>query len=267
MSIIASIKVYDGLVLAADSMTTIIGEDVSSGIKGVVKTYEFSNKLFQFKSLPVGLLTYGIGNIAQRSIESLLSEFMRKYDEIRGNTSENEHKIENITQRLLDFLRGVYKDFFKEIPEENMPKLGVLVGGYSPYSVFAEEWEFILPNFDEIKLVRSTDNFGASWRGVGIPFTRLFRGIDPRAEVFLKNEGVSDDLLKKLHHSFESPIIFDGMPVQDAVDLAEFIIETTIGLSRFEIGTPSCGGPIDIAVILPDIKFEWIQKKKLRGQL
>ncbi|NQS97486.1 MAG: hypothetical protein HQ591_03445 [candidate division Zixibacteria bacterium] len=265
MSIIASIKVYDGLVLAADSMTTIIGEEVSSGIKGVVKTYEFSNKLFQLKSLPVGLLTYGIGNIAQRSIESLLNEFMRKYDEIRGNTSENKHKIENITQRLLDFLRGVYKDFFKEIPEENMPKLGVLVGGYSPDSVFAEEWEFILPNFDEIKLVRSTDNFGASWRGIVIPFTRLYRGIDPRTEQLLIKEGVSPDIVKKAHYAFESPIIFDGMPVQDAIDLAKFIIETTIGLSRFEAGPPSCGGPIDIAVILPDKQFKWIQKKELRS--
>jgi len=42
------------------------------------------------------------------------------------------------------------------------------------------------------------------------------------------------------------------MPLKDAVDLAEFIVELTIKYERFADKIPTCGGPIDILVITKD---------------
>lgn len=265
MSIITSVKVYDGLVIAADSMTQIVGEDHETGEKSIIKTYKFAKKLFQISDLPVALATYGIGNIGTRSIESLLFGFCRKNYNDNKNIQTGQGKVKEIAKCLLNYFKEQYEKLFDKYSSENKPILGFYVGGYSPDSPYAEDWEFILPDFEDIREVRPIDHFGASWRGTTLPFTRLYRGIDPRGEQLLISEGVSEDTVKKLHTAFESPIIFDGMPVQDAIDLAKFIVETIIGLSRFEIGPQTCGGPLDIAVILPDRKFTWIQQKSLEG--
>ena len=50
------------------------------------------------------------------------------------------------------------------------------------------------------------------------------------------------------------------MPVQDAIDLTTFILETTIGASRFLAGSPACGGPLWVAVITKQGGFKWIER-------
>jgi hypothetical protein len=46
MSIVVSVKVHDGLVLGAESMTQLWGSD-AQGNSGIVKTFEHAQKLFQ----------------------------------------------------------------------------------------------------------------------------------------------------------------------------------------------------------------------------
>lgn len=53
-------------------------------------------------------------------------------------------------------------------------------------------------------------------------------------------------------------IVFDGMPVQDAVNFAAFIVRTTIGMATFEAGSPTCGGPLQVATIFQETGFEWV---------
>jgi hypothetical protein len=62
-------------------------------------------------------------------------------------------------------------------------------------------------------------------------------------------------------HVSELPLVFDGMPLQDAVDFANFAIQLTIGTFRFALGPPICGGDVDIAVITP-AAFHWAQRKQ-----
>ena len=259
MSIIASVKVYDGLVLAADSMTNIYGQDVATGQTGIVIAYEYAQKIFQLASLPIIVATYGIGNIGTRSIESLLFEFSKEYEEDNARNK----KVKHAANALLEFLKKRYYEIFDENQINNNPTLGFYIGGYSPDSIYAEDYEFVFPSLEEVKEVREADHFGASWRGISIPFTRLFRGIDPRYEDSLIKNGVEEELVKNLHKAFESPFVFNGMPVQDAIDLASFIVGTTIGLARFEAGPVTCGGPVDIAVAHPNGTFQWIKRKKL----
>jgi len=266
MSIIASVKVYDGLAIAADSMTQILGVESESGPIGVVKQYQYARKIFQLSDLTIAVATYGIGNIGSRSIESLLLEFSKLYVNHFGQAKSLAINIKDNTETLFNFIKEKYNDAFSILNLNEKPQLGFFVGGYSTNSPFAEEWEFVFPKSEDIREVRPKEQFGASWRGVSLPFTRLFRGIDPRIEQLLKSENIEESIINKIHSAVQSPIIFDGMPIQDAIDLSKFIVSTTIGLSRFEIGPQSCGGPIDIAVVLPNGKnsgFQWIQQKSL----
>jgi hypothetical protein len=251
MTICASVKVRDGLVLGTDSMTQIWGHDMS-GNRGIVKAYSNARKLFPICELPIGAITYGIGNLGPRSVQGFIRDFNSSYS--------GRDDVESVSQELYDFFNRAYRDQFGDTPGA---RLGFFVAGYSPDQPFPEEYEFQFPQDQEIQRVRPIDQFGASWRGVQLPFTRLYKGYDPRVIEDLKNIGVSEEAVREIVQKYESPVVYDGMPVQDAVNFTVFILETTIGLATLELGVPSCGGPLQIATVLPEAGFKWIKEPTL----
>jgi hypothetical protein len=254
LSIIASVKVYDGVVMGADSVTSITGS-TPAGLQ-FIKSYRHANKLFQIGGLPIAVGTYGAGNIGGRSIENYIREFSEKESKTTLDSTEA------LTKRLREFLLAPYQSTFGELPAAQQPVLGVYVGGYSPNNPLGEEWEFVLPQDSAPKAVRPATEFGASWRGISLPFTRLYRGFDPRIQARLRALGVEEQVIEQVKKELPNlPITFDGMPLQDAIDFVHFILSTTVYVSRFEVGVASCGGPLDIAMITP-YNFEWITKKK-----
>lgn len=55
------------------------------------------------------------------------------------------------------------------------------------------------------------------------------------------------------------------MPIQDAIDLAPYLVETTIGFIRFSVPRPKTGGgPIEIAAITKHEGFQWVQCRPVR---
>jgi len=248
MTICASVKVRDGLALGTDSMTQIWGQD-AAGNRSIVKTYSNARKLFRVGQLKLGIMTYGIGNLGPRSIQGLVRDFDPQALDVQG-----------VTQELYQFFSTAYEDHFgasREAP------LGFFVAGYSLNNPFAEQWEFLLPRDQEIRQVRPLDDFGGNWRGVEIPFTRLYHGFDPRMIGKLKQLGVQQEVIDQAIMQWQSPVVYDAMPVQDAIHFVVFILQTTIGMATFEVGAPSCGGPLQIAVVLPDKGFKWISRPSL----
>ena len=51
------------------------------------------------------------------------------------------------------------------------------------------------------------------------------------------------------------------MPLQDAIDLAIFLVDVTIRHSQFFPGAQVVGGPIEVAAISRHENFKWIQRK------
>jgi len=261
MTILASVKVRDGIALATDSMTQL-SKRLSDGNYTVVKNYANARKLFQIQDLPVGVMSWGVGNIGPRSIEGLILDFSRDMEKYITDMKS----VKNVAEGLLSFIKEVYDETHKESQIKKRPVLGFFLGGYSSKGQFAEEYEFLLPHKAKVKAVRPPDACGASWRGIIIPFQRLYQGVDPRILQELKSLGVQDDIIKKVFTSgkWNLPFVYDGMPVRDAVNHAKFILHTTIDTATFEAGTaPTCGGPLQVAVILPDYEWLWINKPSL----
>ena len=65
------------------------------------------------------------------------------------------------------------------------------------------------------------------------------------------------DALQNLLLGPNGNLIFcEFMPLKDAIDLSEFLVDVTIKYQRFQSKLATCGGPIDILVITKDyIKF------------
>jgi hypothetical protein len=256
VSIVATVKVYDGVVLGTESMTQVTSN--VTGTPTVIKAYEHARKLFRVGRLNVGVMTYGAGNLGNRSIESFLHEFSRNN---RALTSKD--SVEKIAARLADFIAAPYNAVHGSQEVRLRPILGCCVAGYSdgPDQHLASEWEFQLPEFPRPQPMRPEDHLGASWRGVAEPFSRLWFGIDPRFPGILESQGASKEVIEQIRAA-SAPLVtaatFDGMPVQDAIHFCKFIIQTTIGWAKYAAGTQSCGGPIRIAVITKSGGFEWV---------
>jgi hypothetical protein len=62
------------------------------------------------------------------------------------------------------------------------------------------------------------------------------------------------------------PLITEGMPLQDAIELAEFLVDTTIKYQRFSFDEKMVGGPIEIAAISKYEGFKWIKRKHYYSQ-
>ena len=56
-----------------------------------------------------------------------------------------------------------------------------------------------------------------------------------------------------------------AIPIQDALDLAQFLVDLTAKYSRYTPGYQSVGGPIDIAAITKHEGFKWVQRKHYFG--
>ena len=257
MTICASVKVRDGMALATDSMSQIQGLIGDTGQTTVVKTYSNARKLFQVGDRPIGVMSYGVGNIGIRSIQGLMREF---------SVSKATRNVETITKTLASFFREAYDEEYSASPKDEQPTLGFFIAGYSPGSPFAQEWEVVFPRDDAPKRVRADDAFGSSWRGISMPFSRLYMGFDPRIGQALAAVGLSNNDIHRVRqvlNQFKSQVVYDGMPIQDAVNFAAYIVRTTVGLATFEVGPPSCGGPLQVATILPDTGFEWVRQPTL----
>lgn len=267
MSVVATVKVYDGIVLGAESMTQLTAAVPGQAQPQLIKSYENAQKLFQVGEFPVGVLTYGIGNIGRRSIESFVHEFSRA-EKVRAPAPVD---VEQIALRFCAFMLNHYTPAFGALPPDQQPAMGFVVAGYSHDQHLASEWEFVLPQDTQPRRVRLQDDVGASWRGVGWPFSRLIFGVDPTLEQALIAEGATPQEIQRLRNvaqKIATGIAFDGMPLADAIGFCKFTIQTTIGWCAYAIGSPLCGGPIHVAVITPGAGFQWVTppRRYLEGE-
>ena len=271
MSIVITVKVGEGVVLVADSAGTIEGEVKGPGVqgRGILQTYYHAKKISHLGDYPIGTLTWGISHLGARNIES----FIKEYESTLPPAKEtDEYKVEDIAKGLCDFISSKYNQAFQSIKEKDQrPVLGFIICGYSSGKFLPEQYRRIFPVEEKIVPLRpdlpnGRPKFGANWYGVTDAVARLFLGFDPRLEDEFVKAGLEREQVRSTLRKFEYPVIFDGMPLQDAIDLAVFLASAAIWRSRFHVGAPTVGGDIDVAVITHR-GFEWVKRKKWKAEI
>lgn len=256
MTIAIAIKINNGLVLATDS-AAVIGE-VEENQTRVHHTYYNADKLFNLKKgESIGCLTWGAGSIGGISISTLTKDFR---DEIKDMDKIN---VKEIAEKFSDFL----KKFLKE--KDDKVDVGFLIAGYSNDNGHKPEMyniEIEKGNISKMRPFATEDTFSISWLGGEDYLSRLIIGVDPRIEAMLTQEGFTDEetakeIFEVYKRNFAIPVGTSEMPIQDAIDLARFLVYVSENLSMFSPGPQAVGGPIDIAVITKHEGFKWIQRK------
>jgi hypothetical protein len=263
MTICVSVKVAEGMVLAADSAVMLSGKikTPQGEGEGIIQTFQYANKVTHFKDYPIGIMNWGSGSIADRSIQSLIMEFEYGYPSKAKNKSYN---VKAIADELLKFIKKRYDAAYQKEPK---PLLGLFIGGYSANNFFPDDFMYEFPQSPTWNQVRPNmpdgrPSFGSNWFGQIDALVRLFKGYDVGSLEELIKRGVDRKIIEKWVQDAVSEllIIFNGMPLQDAIDYAEYAVQVVVGRFRFGFGPPLCGGDIDIAVVTPG-NFEWAKRK------
>jgi hypothetical protein len=91
---------------------------------------------------------------------------------------------------------------------------------------------------------------------------RLAFGWSPRILEGLVASGIPvADARQFLMAQGAAQLVQPSMPLQDAVDLVNYLCEVTAGFVRFIPGGPTVHPPIDIATINFHEGFRWVQRK------
>jgi hypothetical protein len=234
MSLVVTVYVPSGIVMAADSrMTVLRSEDHEEGgqktrVQQQLVLSDSAYKVVELGKVGAGISVYDSGIIDNQPVESQIYRFE---EEALGEGDD----VAAVASKFLAYFRANHAS----------TPVGFHVAGYR------REGKASVPHVlvghttrePEIRCVNATE------QGV------LQYGVVRAGDVLVANRLIDQQHLP----------LFAAMPLQDAIDYAVHLIRTTIDTLRFEPRFPSVGGPIDILVIRPD-GIEWVQRKELRGE-
>jgi 20S proteasome alpha/beta subunit len=262
MTVVLTVKIHDGVVLASDSATTLYDEGGS-----IVNVYNTANKIFNlYKGLPIAGMTWGGGSIGHASI-STLSKDLR----LRLMGDDADWKIDEGSYTLLDVVNKAKQFFFDEHyvaqAQKQPPFIGYRIAGYSSGAPLPEVYDlnFTPEGCQGPTLIRRQEDVGINWAGQTEGIQRLILGFGSQTPAALLESGLASDrmqsALEALRKHNELPLAFPAMPIQDAIALAEFLVQVEAALSRFASGPPIVGGPIEVAAVTKHERFKWVERK------
>ena len=277
MTVAVSCNLSEGLILGVDSAITFRYPDKNGDLRE--KVFENAEKLFQLGEKSIGLAVYGLAILGSRNIGSFIREFevCDPNKVVSGDAS-----MEEVVEELRKFLYEKYMTIvvppienqlnkkFKEFNPDQIPILGLVVGGFSCNEYLSEVWEIKIPTNSREKTSterRARGKFGTDWYAIYEPIRRYIKGFDPHLldQVFEKivqflGRDITVDEWKEINEiiqSFEYAIPYDPMPLEEGVDHVRFLVELVINHHRFSEGAPVVGGSARIGkVTYKGEKFE-----------
>jgi hypothetical protein len=276
MSIALLVSVHDGIVLAADSASTLMlsrpGPGPAPVVLGPLNVYNNANKIANLcKGRPLGCVAFGAGSIGNASTSTLLKDFRSEFTGALINGIGPDHyTVQDVATALLRFLMQRVGEL-SSTPQTVLPlNLGVIVAGCSIQNgkreTLCEGWMIQIENGigKPPQLLRSPDEAGITWGGVGDVLSRIVLGHGEALPAILSkfiNPALMNNAMIEIRAGLQAPIVFPPMPIQDAIDLAEWLVQSAIMFSRFSPGVPTVGGPIEIAAITKHEGFKWVRRK------
>ena len=147
-----------------------------------------------------------------------------------------------------------------------------ILGGYNEGELHGEIYRFNVPHRPDPVQVHPGSQCGMSWGGQWRITQRIINGFDSDLAGKLAKElnmppGDVAAILQKLVPELAYRIPYDALPLQDCINLAAFVVRTTITAQSFvQAPIRGVGGYVELATITGRGGFEWIQKNELHGE-
>lgn len=239
MSLVVTIHVREGIVMAADSRLTLNTKEQQGDSQIVNLAVGHSDSSYKLFLAPqgVGISTYGAADIEGVPIAGYVDSFMAT------KLKDEPPAIEEVAKRLCDHFGG-----FTPVPDTHFH-----VAGYSKIRdpPDQEVWRVDVLS-KQVSRCGQPGEQGATWGGEVDILGRL---LQPVAQIDQQDKIVEKFPVYQIPFGFFS--------LQDAIDFAVFAVRSTIDAIRFQPRPKTIGGPIDVLVIKPTGAV-WIQRKELR---
>lgn len=269
MTICVAVKVHDCIVFAADSASSLIDSSLADGRPLIANVYSHGNKIFNLKKgLPIAAMTCGMGNMGPISISTLAKDLRARFcsGEPEWQIEPTDYTIEEVANRARRF-------FFEEHYQKLDPapsgdhEFQFWIAGNGSNETHGEIWRIKIVNgeCDQPECLAGQSKFDILYDGQPEAINRIVNGYSQFLPQALLDIGLPEENLDSVLTHIESrtiaPLISPAMPVQDAIALADFLVETTKGYVRFLPGADTVGGDTDICVVTKHEGFKWVRRK------
>jgi hypothetical protein len=113
--------------------------------------------------------------------------------------------------------------------------------------------------------IQGQGEFGARWAGENEARDRLLIGASGLLRDILLHRGMVqadiDDVFRELVGTAGTALSVPAMPIQDAIDVARFLVDTATKFARYGLRPETIGGPTEIAAITKHEGFKWVERK------
>lgn len=240
MSVVITIYVPEGIVLAADSRLTINWKSTINGKENLNHSQisDTTNKVFLLND-KIALATFGTADINGVPIAGFVNQFI-------------ELKIDDKTE--IDQVGKVLLDFFRELKADLQTFFYVV--GYKKESGVSVQHiyyvEILKSQIQRLNLNEQGLFYGANWGGEIEVISRLVG----KVKIPQGNEWTELG---------ETSVPWNFLTMQDAIDFSSFAVRATIESFRFQKRIKTVGGTVDILVIRPSEQAIWISRKELHS--
>lgn len=259
MSLIISIFVDEGVVMASDSRVSFVSPFMNSPLQIQTGHHFDSEEKTFICSNGVGVSACGDASINKKSISGIIKAFINQQIQPTTTVIDTATMLLNYLKQLNPNINAILHicgyESINGVPTRQI------------YRVYTQGKGKILPV--------NSQNAGAIWDGdthilskvikgqyisVPVPVTQQVQIIENGQVITRNNVIVLDANTTKYFPEISIP--WDYMSLQDAINFARFAITTTIEALKFENVNKTVGGPIDILVVKSD-GSSWIAHKEL----
>lgn len=275
MSLGIAIKGSEGVVLAADSRVTLFNPIQNPATPNqlliIPATFDNATKLLKVTEQDrVGAVTYGLGAFitaqGPRTMQSYIPEFEQ---ELKDNNVGKNIPTHEFAKHLSGFFQRQWDTFIKRPPNAG-EEINFLVGGFNEGAAYGQVYRFSIPtSATPVEQNEGDGQFGITWGGqMDLVFKLLF-GFDAELPNFIESEmklptAQMLPLRQKMEQRFAAGIPYQFLPLQDCVDLAVFLIQSTINFQKFRTTTVrGVGGHVEVATITRSEGFKFKSQRQI----
>jgi len=261
MSLGIIIKGSEGVVLAADSRVTLFNQlppNPAMGNQAVLIPANFDNatKLLTVAGQAyVGAVTYGLGALMTADGPRTMHSFIPEFEKDLKDQNVSRLSVPDFAKRLSDFFMGRWDALINRPPKPG-EEINFLVGGFDDNAAYGRAFQFKIPAVPEPQEQNAgVGQFGMTWGGQFELVNRMLFGFDLAIPEFIRTTlnlppNQAEALQKQLEQQFDAGIPYPFLPLQDCVNLAVFLIESTVRFQTFSTrAVKGVGGPVEVATI------------------
>jgi hypothetical protein len=268
MTVCVAVKVHDCIVFAADSASSLVDTSLD-GRPGISNVYAHGNKVFNLrKGLPIAAMTCGMGNIGPVSISTLAKDLRLRFSGLdpEWRLDPSTYTIEEVANKARRFFFDECYQSLQQRPASDH-EFQFWIGGNGSSEMHGEIWRIRIVNGEcrAPELLAGRNDFNILYDGQPEAINRIVYGYsqflgDALLEIGLPQERL-DAVLEHIEARTRADLISPAMPVQDAIALADFLVDVTKRFVRFLPGADTVGGDTDICVVTKHERFKWVRRK------